>query len=121
MDTIEELKEWIEKECFNRENISINSDWKAMYSGFGIEEDLEGFIAFYFERGEQDVLFQSTSEKEVIDFFQKEIKKEKSLKWHFLKMFKSEKIKNRCLVELESLSLNIEFDEITYDGLKDVR
>jgi hypothetical protein len=121
MNTIEELREWIRKECFNEENISINSDWKNLYSGFGLEKSSEGYKAFYFERGERDILYSSASEKEIVDFFQKELKDEKSLKWHFLKMFKSEKIKNKCLEELEDLGLRIEIDEILYNSPKDIR
>ena len=121
METIEDLKQWITKECFNEERVFINGDWKALFLGYGIEQTSDGFIAFYFERGERDILFSSTSEKEVVELFQIELQEEKSLKSHFLIMFKSEKLKNQCLEELKPLGLNIEFDEIPYNGPKDIR
>jgi hypothetical protein len=108
--TIRELKDYMDKNCYNNNFYSI--DGNVIFEGFGIDKFGELFIWYYTERGEKENLELFKTEREVVEYAYKIIKDDKFAKSHLIRYTNKISIKNDIVIELVKRKISYWVEEI---------
>jgi len=110
VNSIDELKEIMNKNCYNYNFYSI--DGNVIYEGFGIDKSGELFIWYYTERGDRENLKYFRTEAEIAQYAYEIIINDKFAKSHLISCTTDRKVKENLIKILNNRQISYWVDEI---------
>ncbi|MGB5500005.1 MAG: hypothetical protein WBM77_13835 [Maribacter sp.] len=97
--TIIELEKWLKENCYPMNSYSING--RAIYEGYGLENNGGLFQWFYTERGDKQTLEYFETERKAVEYALKKIKANEHANLNYIGMYKSDEEVEQILSELK--------------------
>lgn len=106
METIDELEQYLQDECYSFDSISIGKHFA--YEGLIVEKQENRFVYAYSERGKKTILKTFELEKDLVNYALKELEKDKwnrrhlvAWTWSTRDIEKAERVLKRKRIQFE--------------------